>query len=140
MKVVVTGGRHFGEYEPERSYVRDKMEYIVWLLCSAKASLKIAHGATEAGKGVDWVVDEWAKEKGIAVEPFPVDTAIDGSWPAAGQVRNIRMLRTFEPNLVVAFPGGAGTMGCKNSSLALGITVLLIPRMKRDKSKLEVML
>lgn len=49
----------------------------------------VMHGAA---RGVDSWADEVARAVGCRVEPVPVDTRIDGPWPAAGIRRNHRML------------------------------------------------
>jgi hypothetical protein len=49
----------------------------------------LMHGAA---RGVDSWADEVGHAVGCRVEPVPVDTRIDGPWPAAGIRRNHRML------------------------------------------------
>jgi hypothetical protein len=55
---------------------------------------------------------------------FPVKHATDGPWPAAGPRRNRRMLVAFKPDVVLAFPGGAGTASCCAVARELGIPVI----------------
>jgi hypothetical protein len=61
---------------------------------------------------------------------FAVDTQYDGEWPAAGPRRNQRMLDTFQPDLVAAFPGGNGTKSCVDAASLRGIPVIKIPKPK----------
>ncbi len=57
--------------------------------------------------GADTLADEWATERNIPKLPFPADW--DKHGKPAGHIRNRQMLTEGNPNLVVAFPGNAGT-------------------------------
>ncbi len=53
--------------------------------------------------GADLIAGSAAERLGIAVDPYPVDHAIDGPWPGAGPRRNARMLRDGKPDRGLAF-------------------------------------
>jgi hypothetical protein len=57
--------------------------------------------------GADRLAREWAEGMAIRVETFDADWMAHG--PAAGPMRNRRMLEEGRPDMLVAFPGGAGT-------------------------------
>lgn len=67
------------------------------------------HVAAGGMTGVDSLVEQWAKNRGVRFRRYAVDHAIDGPWPGAGPRRNKRMHDDFQPHEVVAFPGGRGT-------------------------------
>lgn len=59
---------------------------------------------------------------GFTVEPYPVDTAIDGPWPAAGHRRNARMHRDGKPDGARSFiTGNLGTPLSRGSAGMLDI-------------------
>lgn len=115
MRVVVTGGRDYQDYD----YVRELM-----LALSEKGGpLEIAHGG--AG-GADSLAEEVAHVFGWPVKCYPANWRQFG--PAAGPIRNRQMLVDFSPELVVAFPGGRGTEHCVKTATGLGIAVLRAAR------------
>jgi len=68
----------------------------------------IIHGAcSQKTRGVqtsvDMLADFAARSLGFTADPYPVDHAIDGPWPAAGPNRNARMLRSSKPDRGLAF-------------------------------------
>lgn len=115
MRVLVTGGRDLWD------------DALVWgALSRFHRRLPIStliHGACHLG-GADELADGWAKANGVEREIYPVDHNVDGPWPQAGPNRNERMIRTSEPDIVIAFPGGKGTLDCKARAAARGILVL----------------
>ena len=60
--------------------------------------------------------------RNIPVERFPADWSEYGK--AAGAIRNQQMLDEGTPDLVVAFPGGNGTLDMVRRSQRAGIKVL----------------
>lgn len=64
----------------------------------------IIHGAQ---RGADMLGEYWAKANDIPDISFKPDW--DAYGPAAGPIRNRRMLDEGKPDLVLAFPGGKGT-------------------------------
>lgn len=76
----------------------------------------ISGGAT----GVDAQAIEWAKAHGIC--PVTVDACWVPHGYSGGPIRNGRML-WFEPDLVLAFPGGRGTANMVKQAREQGVEV-----------------
>lgn len=115
VRVAVTGGRKY----PNKAHVFWVLGYVhYWRGITA-----LAHGATPTGEGADWHADTWAKAHNVPVTPFRADPVVDGQWPAAGPRRNRRMLETFRPDGLIAFPGDRGTANCVMIAKSLGIPV-----------------
>jgi hypothetical protein len=94
IRLLVTGGRDF----TDRALLDRTLDGI-----HRKHAIEVLiHGACHLG-GADTLADEWAADRGVPVEPFPV-VADDGPWPDAGPRRNHRMLVNGRPTHCVAFP------------------------------------
>lgn len=78
----------------------------------------IIHGDA---RGADTLADAWAQRHKVAVVSFPANWEKDGR--SAGNKRNQQMLDVGRPDLVVAFPGGAGTADMVKRALAAGVEV-----------------
>lgn len=113
--VLVCGGRDFFEQEEVFS-VLDALHLI------EPIGLILQGGA----QGADLTAEEWAESRNI---PFKREPAL---WrkhgrKAAGMIRNKMMLTQYDPDLVVAFPGGKGTANmvelAKNSNTDLIVFV-----------------
>lgn len=91
----MTGGRDFKD--------RD----LLYRVLNEIAPTAIAHGGAV---GADRLAGEWASAHNVPVTVYPA------RWKAD-------MLRSFAPDLVVAFKGGEGTLNCKIAAMALGIRV-----------------
>lgn len=63
----------------------------------------------------------YASRNGITALCFLANWGKFGN--AAGPIRNAEMLSEGKPDLVLAFPGGAGTRDMINRSLKAGVTV-----------------
>ena len=96
MKVLVCGGRDFQDEALLRATLDE-------LHSSYRFKLLITGGA----RGADALANAWAVHRGIKNIIYVADWVNHG--PAAGPIRNKRMLEGSQPDLVVAFPGGAGT-------------------------------
>lgn len=72
--------------------------------------------------GADYWARCWAMLMGVNVETVKADWKTHGK--AAGPIRNQRMLDEFEPKLVVAFKGGAGTADMVKRSRKSGLEVI----------------
>lgn len=79
--------------------------------------------AAGGAPGVDTIVEQWAKDRGVPFKRYAVDHALDGPWPAAGPRRNKRMHDDFKPHEVVSFPGGRGTASMMRIARAAGTKV-----------------
>ena len=119
MKFIVCGGRDFGdnvdrirfpeEYElkeRQKGFIRFTLEYI-WNVKQGEIEI-----ATGCARGADAVTREWCEHNEV---PFNVYYANwDKYGKAAGFLRNSQMYDHFQPDAVLAFPGGRGTeMMCK---------------------------
>lgn len=113
-RVLVCGGREFDDV----SLLAVEMEK-VWRRFGYPAV--IIHGDA---RGADRLAEEWAIRHGVPVKAYPADWERDGR--AAGPIRNQRMLDEGKPDLVVAFPGGAGTADLVRRAKAAGVEVLAV--------------
>jgi len=111
MKILVCGGRNFNDVE---------------LLNTTLDNLRIERGLVKvlihgASRGADTLADDWANEHDVDVISVPADWRKYGR--AAGPMRNAKMLE-YNPDLVVAFPGGKGTRSMIKLAEAAGIEVI----------------
>ena len=110
MRVLVCGGRDYTDKDALYAYLD--------LLHSVQPIEVVIHGAA---RGADSLGAQWAKDRGIKVDPYPAD------WKrhpkAAGPIRNQQMLDEGKPDLVVAFAGGRGTADMVRRSIAAGVKV-----------------
>lgn len=95
-------------------------EYVDHTFGLAPTTPTVIHGAA---KGADRLAGEWAAYQGINVIEVPAEW--DKYGKRAGFLRNQKML-TYEPDLVVAFPGGAGTKMMIDLARGKGVPVLEI--------------
>lgn len=110
MKVIVTGGRAYGE--KKRVYEElDKLK-------EEGMSLVIQGGCAS---GADHYARLWAAETGFPLCSFPTHWTTLGSQ--AGPMRNSWMIQFGNPDLVLAFPGGKGTADMVGKAKALDIPV-----------------
>lgn len=112
MRVVTTGGRSYKDKERVWRAL-DRLREL------HGARLAICHG--HEPYGCDDLVDQWCVKHGVAVFRSPAHWTAHGL--PAGPIRNVAMLEHFRPELVLAFPGGAGTAHCVRSARALNIPV-----------------
>lgn len=92
MRILVCGGRTFSD----QKLVDSALD-----LLSPSA---ICHGGA---RGADTLAGRWAGKRSVYSLAFNADWDRYGN--AAGPIRNRKMLQEFKPDLVLAFPGGAGT-------------------------------
>ena len=108
MRMLVCGGRHFDN----ASWLRVTLDE---MHKNEPVSCLIEGGAL----GADRLAREWAIRAGAEVMTFDADWMAHGK--KAGPMRNRRMLQEGMPDLVVAFPGGAGTANLLNQARWRGI-------------------
>jgi cysteine synthase len=99
MRIVVTGGRNFDDEQ----YLRKHLDAIH----KKSPVTQLIHGAAS---GADSLAARWASDRAIPQVAVPANWKAHGR--AAGPIRNGEMLLDYEPDLVVAFKGGAGTADC----------------------------
>ena len=107
MKVVASGDRNW----TDSVYV-----FAVFDALHAEHSItKCAHGAA---RGVDTIVGEWAKSREIPCREYPAIWTVNGKFfKGAGHVRNIEMIDSEKPDLLVAIhPKLAESRGTKHAA------------------------
>lgn len=143
MRVLVCGGRNFGVVPRDLIRAswghgaRERADREIALL-NETLSLRerpavIIHGAAQ---GADEHARRWAKRNGVPTEAYKANWYPDGragglDW-GAGPARNQRMLDDGRPDLVIAFPGGAGTADMIRRAEAAGIKVIRVERGERE--------
>lgn len=113
MKVLVCGGRNYRDY----THVKRTLDY---LRLHYDGFELLIHGGA---KGADTLAGMWALERGVHIAIVPA--LWDHYGKAAGAMRNSAML-ALNPSLVVAFPGGRGTLNMKGQAEQHGIEVIEI--------------
>lgn len=112
MRVLVCGGRNYVDI--------DKMNDVLSRQHRVVSFTHLIHGSAP---GADSLADCWARENGIQRVVCPADWQAHGK--AAGPIRNRRMLE-LQPDLVIAFPGGAGTANMVTLATEANIQILRI--------------
>lgn len=113
--VAVTGGRWYQD--------RAKVFAVLDGELATDGIAVLVHGACRTG--ADHWADEWASERKVNRRWYPADWKTHGD--AAGPIRNRHMLHDANPDLLIAFPGGAGTNHCVMVAESSKIKVLRIP-------------
>lgn len=109
-RVLVTGGREYSDYEKVCVALREHLQ----------PDDVLVHGAAS---GADTLAERCAKSMGITTEAHPADWKKHGR--AAGPIRNSEMLASGV-ELLLAFPGGAGTRDMTNKVRAKGVQIIEI--------------
>jgi hypothetical protein len=74
--------------------------------------------------GADLGAFLWAVQNSKKIKTYEAEWSKYGR--AAGPIRNRRMIEEGKPNLVVAFPGGAGTANMTKLAREAGIKVIQV--------------
>lgn len=110
-KILVCGGREFNRgdvvYNTMEHYARHYGENMVLIVGGAR--------------GADRLAQQWAEEREIVHIVCPAPWKTQGRM--AGFARNLYMLDTWSPELLVAFPGGNGTAHMCRIAEAAGVPV-----------------
>ena len=124
MRVLVCGGRDFRD----KQKLSETLDAIVprtaadrygnWL----PSDITILSGGAP---GADRMAADWAVVNWCDLREFPANWRAHG--PAAGPIRNQRMIDEGMPDLVVAFPGGRGTADMVSRARKAGIEVIEVP-------------
>jgi hypothetical protein len=109
--VLVCGGRHYEE--------REVVFYTLGKLHRERVIGRLIQGGAH---GADSLALEWRLKKKIPGDTYLADWKRHGK--SAGPIRNARMLVEGKPDLVVAFPGGAGTAHMVRIAREAGVEVL----------------
>lgn len=115
MRVLVCGGRHFGQERRESRMLFDTLD----MLKIDRGISVIIHGAAP---GADSLAGVWARRMMLPEEQYRAEWKRDGK--AAGPIRNQRMIDEARPDLVVAFQGGRGTADMVQRARIAGIQIL----------------
>ncbi len=100
MKVVVCGGRDYND-----------IRNVFLKLDEFHAETPITELMQGGATGADYIAKTWAEKRGVINHTIKADWKKNGR--AAGPMRNDEMLN-WEPDVVLAFPGGIGTQDMKN--------------------------
>ena len=134
MRVIVCGGRNYGEVSGDPSMTPEEREADrmraaaesdhVWCTLSTMvpAISEMAHGGST---GADRHAGDWADEHRLPYRRFPY---LRQYGRAGGPLRNAQMLREFKPDAVIAFPGGRGTADMIRQARAAEVRVIEVPR------------
>lgn len=109
--VVVTGGRNH----------EDRQRVFASLDCvhnQFTIDLMVQGGCQT---GADLFARQWATAAGVDCRTYAANWGAHGK--AAGPIRNARMVEDSKADVVLAFPGGAGTADCVRKAQAAGIPV-----------------
>ena len=79
-----------------------------------------------AAMGADRIAEDWARHNEINYLGVPAKWRGVGH-KGAGPMRNSEMLK-WEPDLLVAFPGGSGTANMVKQARAAGIPIVEVPQ------------
>jgi len=112
MKAIVCGGRDFSD-----------SEYLESCLDKCRVWWGLTHIIHGGARGADDLAHRWAKSRGLVVYRMVAHWDLHGK--AAGILRNREMLQQ-EPQIVIAFKGGAGTENMITISRQAGVPVLIL--------------
>jgi len=127
MKVIVCGGRTYSDRSAvfgALDALRQRVPYGTLII--------IQGGAT----GADALAREWATIQADRIHSYvnvPADWRRHGR--AAGPLRNQEMIDNYDPQLVMAFPGGSGTADMVRRARAAGIEVIEPARAELEAEK-----
>ena len=109
-RVLVCGGRRYDDIVRFTSVMQELHRWV-----------PITEVVTGGATGADAMAALWAGAHGAALHVIRADWKRHGK--AAGPIRNQEMLDRFPPDLVVAFPGGAGTADMVRRAMLAGVQI-----------------
>ena len=112
MRLLICGGRNY-------SNALHLCAVLNQLIAERGRPEMVIHGGA---KGADSLADKWARGHGIYTRVYHAAWRMGGR--AAGPARNRIMISDGQPDLVVVFPGGAGTRNMRQLALTAGIEVI----------------
>lgn len=113
MRALVCGGRYFHDL-PWLCEVLSSFENF-----KGQKITEVIHGNAQ---GADYLAGVWARQNKVTVYEYSADWATHGK--AAGPIRNAQMLEVGKPDIVIAFPGGAGTADMVLKAKRAGVPVV----------------
>lgn len=111
VRVLCCGGRNYND----QAFVDLKLDE---LRSTRAEKIAIIHGGA---RGADACCDSYGRRRGLPVAVVDANWNIYGN--SAGPMRNGWMIELFNPQLVVAFPGGDGTANMIARAKAFSIPV-----------------
>lgn len=121
MRVLICGGRDL-----DSSAVWNWLEAHATELCAdaldRSSNVLITHVIQGGATGADSGAERWARASEIPVTCFRADWQRYGRQ--AGPLRNAKMIAEGRPDVVIAFPGGAGTRDCVRQAKASDIPIV----------------
>lgn len=123
-RVIVCGGRdyaYFGVMTEVLNHLHTIHRFDL-LVHGDAGRYKIVEGRPVGYHGADVLAGEWAKKRGIQQIRVPANW--EGLGNSAGNIRNKLMLDWFEPDVVVAFPGGRGTANMARIARESGVETI----------------
>lgn len=109
-RVLVCGGRDYEDFV-----------HLTEVLNAVRPATVITGGA----RGADRLAMRWAAHVGVPLQTYPAKW--DEHGRSAGPIRNQQMLDEGKPDLVLAFPGGAGTADMVRRARAQGFWTIEVP-------------
>lgn len=115
MKLLVCGGRDYANISA--------VYHALYAVHRKRGITLLIEGGAS---GADRIARSWAVVNSVPFETEHADWAKYGK--AAGPIRNALMLSKWEPDGVVAFPGGDGTADMESKAEAVGVKVWRIKK------------
>lgn len=109
MKILVCGGREYAQKAHFEKFM-DEQHHVFGFT-------HVIHGGAP---GADTLADTWARSRGVQTVVCHANWGKQGN--AAGPIRNRRMAELL-PDMVLAFPGGAGTANMIKTAEERGLHV-----------------
>lgn len=121
IRVLVCGGRKFTD-AGRVFQVLDEIDTHRGIAVVIEGGQRTLNSKREIIGGADYWANQWAEVRGR--EPVRIDAEWTRLGKAAGPIRNQRMIDEGKPDLVVAFPGGVGTMNMVTKARRAGIELI----------------
>jgi len=122
MKILICGGRDCDPLQV-RDYLNNNIKKIFSDLSLGYYDITIIQGGA---RGADHGAKLFADQHTYHMMEFPADWKKHGK--AAGPIRNRQMIVEGNPDLIIAFPGGSGTMNMVKQGRDNNILVYEIPK------------
>lgn len=116
-RILVCGGRDYADRKNVFAYL-DRL----WREAAPLDALEVIQGGAT---GADALAREWCCARAVPYVNVPANWNLHGR--AAGPLRNQKMLDKYEPDLVLAFPGGRGTADMVSRAMKASVQVMLVP-------------
>lgn len=113
MRVLVCGGRDYAS--------RERVYAVLDKLHRESGISRIIEGGA---RGADRLASDWADSVAVPTTRYEADWKAFGSF--AGHMRNTTMLEDGQPDVVIAFAGGAGTRNMIRQARKAGVEVVEI--------------